>query len=63
LLSASGLSNNDDRLSLLEGILGWATSWSGASVQIDELPSKVHQLDEATWQVVCILAAVFTSFG
>jgi len=57
LLSASGLSNNDDRLSLLEGILGWATSWSGASVQIDELPSKVHQLDEATWQVVCILAA------
>jgi hypothetical protein len=57
LLSASGLSNNDDRLALLEGILTWATRWSKAADQIIEPPSQSPKLDEATWHVVCILAA------
>ena len=57
LLSASGLSNNDDRLALLEGILTWATHWSKAADQIIEPPSRSPKLDEATWHVVCILAA------
>lgn len=57
LLSASGLSNNDDRLALLEGILTWAASWSKAADQIIDPPLKSPKLDEATWHVVCILAA------
>lgn len=57
LLSATGLSDNDDRLALLEGILTWAAGWSKAAVQIVEMPSQLHRLDESTWHVVCILAA------
>jgi len=57
LLSASGLSNNDDRLALLEGILSWASSWSKVVAQTDELSSKSPELNEATWHVVCILVA------
>lgn len=57
LLGASGLSDNDDRLGLLEGILAWATSWSQTSGQTIEPSPSLHELDEATWHVVCILAA------
>lgn len=57
LLSASGLSDNDDRLALLEGILTWAAGWNKAAVQTVEMPSQLHRLDDSTWHVVCILAA------
>jgi hypothetical protein len=57
LLSTSGLSNNEDRLALLEGILTWATNWSMAADRTVEPPSQLPKLDEATWHVVCILTA------
>ena len=57
LLSASGLSDNEDRLVLLEGILTWASNWHVTTDQTDEAPVHIHQLDDAIWHVVCILAA------
>ena len=57
LLSTSGLSDNEDRLTLLEGILTWASNWHETTDQADETPVHIPQLDDAIWHVVCILAA------
>jgi len=57
LLSASGLSDTEDRLALLDGILTWATNWCKSSELVPDAPAYLHQLDDAKWQVVCILAA------
>lgn len=57
LLSASGLSDDEDRLFLFERIVTWAWGWQS----IPDLSQKTAivsvQLDDSTWHVVCIVLA------
>jgi hypothetical protein len=57
LLSTSGLSDNDDRLALLEGIIAWAGNWRASMEQPIEAPAYLPQLDDPIWHVVCIVVA------
>ena len=57
LLSASGLSDNEDRLTLLEGILTWAINWQNISEEDVKAPVYLPQLDNSIWHVVCVLLA------
>ncbi|TRZ47832.1 hypothetical protein D4S03_11000 [bacterium] len=57
LLGASGLSNDEDRLSLLEHIITWAQAWQPVPGPSKKGSTKDGQLDEATWHAVCIVLA------
>jgi hypothetical protein len=57
LLSASGLSDDEDRLTLLESIITWAWSWHPIPDLSKTETNQPPQLDEATWHAVCIVLA------
>jgi hypothetical protein len=57
LLSASGLSDDEDRLTLLESIITWACGWHPIPDLGKKETNQPLQLDEATWHAVCIVLA------
>jgi len=57
LLSASGLSNDEDRLALLKSIVAWAWGWQPIPDPKKKEPITSERLDEAIWHVICIVLA------
>lgn len=57
LLSVSGLSHDEDRLSLLERIVSWGWNWQQTPDHAEKKSSTPAQLDDAIWHVICIVLA------
>lgn len=55
LLSASGLSNEEDRIDILEGIITWAENWQQLPITNGVNITESHLLSDETWRVVIIV--------
>lgn len=57
LLSPSALSDDEDRLYLINVLLGWATNWQPAEIEPVGAVISKEILDESQWNTICTIIA------
>lgn len=57
LLSPSALSEDEDRLFLMNALLEWATKWQPAQIEPVEAGKSKEILDESQWNTICTIIA------
>ena len=57
LLSPSALSDDEDRIYLINALLGWATNWQPTKIEPVGAVKSKEILDESQWNTICTIIA------